>query len=87
MKTPKCFENAHQWREYQKLWRQSKDSTVVNYCVDCTPEYKCAMVKEGRCAYPRTMFRIKDEELVGVRDKEDLPAKTRGWVVAGVVIR
>lgn len=69
-KTPDCFESAPQWREYQRMWRLSKGMGRVNYCTDCTPEYRDAMIKEWRCAHPQTIFVEKDGELIGLNGSQ-----------------
>ncbi len=70
MPTPLCFDNATQWR----LWLEATLSVapscvgrdVFNFCRDCTPEYKEAMMDEDRCAYEVT-FRDVGGEVMGVR--------------------
>lgn len=70
-RTPTCFEDTLQWRTYQKFWKLSKGTGFINYCLDCTPEYQKKMVEQNRCAYPKTTFIIKDNELLGMRSKAD----------------
>lgn len=64
--TPACFESAEQWREYQKLWRLSKGTGRIHYCCDCLPEYRDAMIEQGRCAFPQTVFVQQQGEIVGL---------------------
>jgi hypothetical protein len=63
---PDCFPNAEEWGVYQWLWVLSQRWSTVDYCRDCTPEYRDKMVSEGRCKYPETVFVIEHGEMVGV---------------------
>lgn len=47
----------------------------ANFCIDCTPEYKRQMIRRGRCEYPKTAFKKKRGEIVGVCSVEMLRQK------------
>lgn len=48
---------------------RKEEAGLVSHCRDCTPEYKAAMLREGACDHPETVFirsrRFKGE-IVGV---------------------
>lgn len=52
---PACFDSLQQFA----AWRELADiSRASSYCVDCTPAHQSAMLGQGRCQSPLTMFRI-----------------------------
>ena len=60
---PKCFESDDAWR----AWRR-RAGPGVNYCADCTQEFKARMMRHGRCQWPAVRFvRGKDGETIGKR--------------------
>lgn len=67
---PKCFGSLEQWDEYRELWRLSHrhcDQTPqVNFCKDCSPEYRDQMIEQDRCAHPETVFIIHADGQIGV---------------------
>jgi hypothetical protein len=70
---PDCFDNAIQYRQYIWLMRQADSPKDNGYCLDCTPEHKAKMMREGRCEHPETRFvvwvsRQKEPEVIGVSD-------------------
>lgn len=73
-KKPACFRTDREWREYVvafMLCRNSKERqrNRVDYCRDCTPEFKAEQTKLGKCAHPETVFirpQVSTEDVVGV---------------------
>lgn len=69
---PACFENAEAWREYVACWSlneriTSRYSKHVEFCRDCSPDYKRGMEAAGRCVKRETVFvRKHTGEVVGV---------------------
>ncbi len=64
---PFCFASAAQYARWQELARRAVPGSS-GYCTDCTPEYQLKMIRQTRCAYPRTIFiRTKEGERVGRR--------------------
>lgn len=68
---PDCFNNAIEYRQYVWLMRQSDSPTDHGYCLDCSPEHKAQMLREGRCEHPETRFviwvnRQREPEVIGV---------------------
>lgn len=62
---PPCFSTHEKWREYVAAYLISrKDPGYVNQCRDCTPAYKKAMMREGLCEHPETVF-IRSKKLKG----------------------
>lgn len=59
-KRPPCFETQEQYDEWleaaEEVARLAGDPDPVNYCTDCTPEYKAQMLSEGRCGFVRVKF-------------------------------
>lgn len=57
---PPCFETQEQFDEWleaaEEVARLAGDPDPVNYCTDCTPEYKAQMLSEGRCGFVRVKF-------------------------------
>jgi hypothetical protein len=76
---PPCFESKKQHDEY--MWQMQKTNQPLdplNYCLDCTREYKIQMLAEKRCEHPETIFVVwkssgKKDKLIGViPDKPDV---------------
>lgn len=71
-RTPECFDSAAQYREWVELKRQSTQwQSHPGVCVDCTPEFKEKMMRQGRCQHPETKFvtfidKYGDAESLGV---------------------
>ena len=64
---PFCFESPAQYARWEQVSRRAPPG-ASSYCTDCTPEYQLKMIRQARCAYPRTIFiRTKDGERVGRR--------------------
>ena len=54
---PPCFESKKQHREYMwQVFRTKQPEDELNYCMDCTREYKIKMLREKRCEHPETIF-------------------------------
>ena len=54
---PPCFESKEQHLEY--MWQVRKTNQPfdpLNYCLDCTRDYKIKMLKQKRCEHPETIF-------------------------------
>lgn len=77
---PPCFDSHKQWREYVVSWVVAHSifsgGTVakrrlqkVDPCRDCSPAFKQARMKEGRCQHPETVFirSARMNDVVGVR--------------------
>ena len=76
---PPCFEHREQYKEY--MWQAHKTSQPedpMNYCLDCTHEYKVQMLKEKRCEHSETIFVVwkspskKDKPIGAIPDKPDV---------------
>jgi hypothetical protein len=73
---PPCFESKQQHDEY--MWQMQKTSQPfdpLNYCLDCTHEYKVQMLKEGKCEHSETIFVVwksshKKSKFTGVISEE-----------------
>lgn len=66
-KPPPCWpQRQAEWDQYRATCNLSSGKGYT-YCTDCTPERKEAMVKQGRCQYPKTIFVIAHGTLVGRR--------------------
>lgn len=73
---PSCFNSVDDYLVWKYLALKTvKKKLADNICMDCSPEYKREMVKQGRCQHPETKFfvinRYKDKkyymsEMVGV---------------------
>ena len=67
LKPPPC------WPQRQREWDQYRANCNLisgkgyTFCTDCTPERKEAMLKQGKCRYPKTTFVISHGVLVGRR--------------------
>lgn len=55
-----CFPSA--W--HFEAWRRLAPRTIPP-CTDCSPAYRDAMVRQGRCRHPGVVFDLADGELVG----------------------
>ncbi len=53
---PLCFESLAQWTLYIDF--DDAFFTKLGYCAFCTPQYKAAMIAQGRCAYPQSEFKV-----------------------------
>jgi hypothetical protein len=60
---PPCFGDTHQWHIWNKarVISQEVSDTPVNFCTDCTPEYKALMEVAQRCSYPEVTFQVDAE--------------------------
>lgn len=74
---PTCFDSDAQWREYAVVSHVAyanqggkpadRQLARVNYCRDCSPEFKRKREIEGRCGHPETVFvRRETAETIGV---------------------
>jgi hypothetical protein len=69
---PPCFDSQDVWREYVACWAlkeriTSRYSKHVEFCRDCSPQYKDGMDAKGRCSHRETVFiRKSSGEVVGV---------------------
>lgn len=71
---PPCYDTQFQWNFYRELCSYLRSARKLsprfNYCVDCTPEYKAEMARQGRCKFPGTTFVTDGDGLIkGVRSK------------------
>lgn len=67
--SPSCFPSSTEWREYvvaAVLCRNTSErrAAPVEFCRDCTPEYKREQMEAGKCAHPETVF-IRSERYHG----------------------
>lgn len=68
---PPCWSgDARAWVEYQVLAVASSQK-FRSHCTDCMPHFKNAMIEDGRCNRPETIFVIRklemrEAELVGL---------------------
>lgn len=77
---PDCFTLEDQWMAYEVWWNisdQNKRQTKADPCVDCDPETRNRMHKDGRCEHPETVFILRqrkgEEEMIGVNGNDS------GW--------
>ena len=68
---PACFDDAKQYRDYIWLMRQAAEPRDFGYCLDCTPDHKANMLRQGLCSHPETRFVIwankyRETEIIGV---------------------
>lgn len=71
---PPCFRDDREWREYVVAFMLCRNNNErqrnrVDYCRDCTPEYKAQQIAEGKCSHPETVFirpQISTDDVVGV---------------------
>jgi hypothetical protein len=68
---PRCFSSHQKWREYVAacMISRKEESGIISHCRDCTPEYKAAMMRDGLCDHPETVFirsRQFNGEVVGI---------------------
>ncbi|MBE0475234.1 hypothetical protein [Rhodoferax sp.] len=52
---PACFSDASQYQQWRAAARKAK-AGASDYCTDCTREYQREMIKQSRCAHPKTRF-------------------------------
>jgi hypothetical protein len=74
---PLCFNSKIEFDLWMAASRLSRTG-LSGYCEDCTPEYQCAMVKDGRCAFHDTHFAVDDGIVVGVRSKDAISRAKKG---------
>ena len=76
---PPCFQSREQYRDY--MWQSHKTSQPkdpMNYCLDCTREYKIQMRREKRCEHPETIFVVwksskrKDKPISAIPEVPDV---------------
>ena len=76
---PPCFESKESHTGY--LWqsyRTNQPHDPLNYCLDCTREYKVKMLEQKKCEHPETIFVVwrsshkKDMPTGGVLDTPDI---------------
>jgi hypothetical protein len=67
-----CF-TYKQWKEYVSAHFLSghsgrSESSPVEYCRDCSPKHRDAMVRQGLCGHPETVFirESRASEVIGV---------------------
>lgn len=69
---PPCFVNQDSWKEYVACWSlkeriTSRYSKHVEFCRDCSPDYRRRMMAAGKCTHHETVFvRKHTGEVVGV---------------------
>lgn len=69
---PPCFANQDSWKEYVACWSlkeriTSRYSKHVEFCRDCSPDYRRRMDAAGNCTRRETVFvRKHTGEVVGV---------------------
>lgn len=54
---PPCFESKERHTAY--MWqshRTNQPHDPLNYCLDCTREYKVKMLEQKKCEHPETIF-------------------------------
>lgn len=59
MKYPPCFNSEEEFKLWSDLYRSTEyliELEEVNYCDDCTKEYKEKMEKENRCTQKEVVF-------------------------------
>lgn len=67
MDKPECFDSDEQWQQWRTMAQLSACATKC-FCIDCLPRYRDAMVEQGRCRYPGTVFVIEQGgAIVGIR--------------------
>ena len=76
---PPCFASQKEWNTYKFIcdWQANQSGSGAGskrmipksftYCVDCTPEYRDEMKRQGRCRFPGTVFSKKDGVVEGRR--------------------
>jgi len=83
---PACFEGETEYREYTVATLLTGHAsrgvtTRINYCRDCTPDFKREMMESGRCSHPETVFVRETNgtsgDVVGVAIGD--PENTRIW--------
>jgi hypothetical protein len=70
--TPRCASSTAEYEEWRHFARF--ELLPSDFCTDCTLDYKCKMMQEGRCDYPEIQF---DENNNGYlpEDYNDEPQK------------
>jgi hypothetical protein len=55
MEYPPCFDSEEQFELYVDLLRDTEEDEK-NFCLDCNPDYRHAMISLGRCIRPKAIF-------------------------------
>lgn len=85
-KKPACFRSDDEYREYTVAALLTGHAsrgvtTKINYCRDCTPDYKREMLESGQCSHPETVFireaKTNSGDVIGV--PVGGPESTRVW--------
>jgi len=72
---PPCFDDRSSWKEYVACWSlkekiTSRYTKSVEFCRDCSPQYKTRMDSSGRCTHRETIFvRKMCGEVIGVSSR------------------
>jgi len=53
---PACFDSGAEYGRWVQMARHSPPTPGHSYCEDCTIEYQTAMIPQGRCGFPSTLF-------------------------------
>jgi len=76
---PPCFENKEHHKDYMwQSYKANQPHDPLNYCLDCTREYKVEMLKQKKCEHPETIFVVwrssnrKDKPVGLVPDRPDI---------------
>lgn len=71
---PLCFNSDEDYLEWQRMAAivAGANGQRAHYCIDCTPEFKQAMLTEGRCEHPETRFIEDRREVRGYRSAKEL---------------
>jgi hypothetical protein len=71
---PPCFRNQQEWVEYVVAFMlcrnlNERQRNRVDFCRDCTPEFKDEQIRLGKCTHAETVFirpQRSTEDVVGV---------------------
>jgi len=72
--TPRCSNSPEEYAEWRRFSRFQY--LPSGFCTDCTPDYKCKMMREGRCDYPEIEFDENDDGYLP-EDYHDKPEKPK----------
>jgi len=72
--TPRCANSTEEYEEWRRFSRFQ--FLPAGFCTDCTPDYKCKMMREGRCDYPEIEFDENDDGYLP-EDYNDKPTKPK----------
>lgn len=65
---PACFDGLEQFKLWIAAARSQHPTPGHEWCEDCTKPYQDKMIREGRCAYPGTIFiKVPDGGIEGRR--------------------